>query len=300
MSQLTTLSLYQPGNSFLHRLDPLTKLVWIIIVMAFVFVIFDPIEPFVIFLVATALALVSGVGKAYLKGTVLLLPVLSSMIFLQSFWVLTAMPVFKSAVVRPIFSLGPVTAYYEGLYYGLVLASRVLAFGSIAILGLLVTHPADLFASLLRLKVPYTFNFMVLTTLQLVPIMNREAMIIIGAQQARGLKARGFGAILPSFVPLFASAMERVRLLANTLEARAFGSTGRKTKLRPVEITTKDYVLMALAFAFLAGWVGYVAKFGVINNMSTWIVPLWFAMLLVWGSAVTFLALSVYFVIRLM
>jgi energy-coupling factor transport system permease protein len=299
VSQLTTLSLYQPGNSFLHRLDALTKLIWILVVMGFVFIIFDPIAPFIVFLVTTVLALGSGVIKAYLKGTLLLLPVLSSMIFLQSFWVLTAMPVFSGAQVRPIFHLGLITAYYEGLYYGLVLASRVLAFGSVAILGLLVTHPGDLFASLLRLKVPYTFNFMVLTTLQLVPIMNREAMIIIGAQQARGLKARGLGAILPSFVPLFVSAMERVRLLAHTLEARAFGSRGVKTKLRPVEMTTKDHILMGLAFVFLAAWVGYVAMFGEINNMTTWSVPFWFAMLLVWGSALIFLSVSGYFLVKL-
>jgi len=47
-------------------------------------------------------------------------------------------------------------------------------------------------------------------TLQLIPILQNEFAIVLSAQKSRGLKGTGFSALLPSMVPVFVGAIERV------------------------------------------------------------------------------------------
>jgi energy-coupling factor transport system permease protein len=125
--------------------------------------------------------------------------------------------------------LGPVNIHGEGLSHGISLALRVTSFQVVAFAVLLTTRPPDLFASLARLRVPYLATFMIATTIQLVPILQREVGLVISAQRARGMRGTGFGALLPAFVPVAAAAVERVQQLAISLEARGFGVSGPKT-----------------------------------------------------------------------
>jgi energy-coupling factor transport system permease protein len=117
----------------------------------------------------------------------------------------------------------------------------------------MTTHPSDLFLAFSKLKVPYTFNFMLAMTLQLIPVFQREVGIVLSAQKSRGMKGSGFSAVLPSFVPVFVGAIERVQQLSVSLESRGFGSSGNKTSYRKVTSRTQDWVY---------GIVGAVAMLG--------------------------------------
>ena len=100
-----------------------------------------------------------------------------------------------------------------------------------------------MFTSLSKLKVPYTLNFMLAMTLQLIPVFQREVGIIMSAQKSRGMKGKGFSAVLPSFVPVFVGAIERVQQLSISLESRGFGSNGIKTSYRQVRGRPSDWVI---------------------------------------------------------
>src|SRR5690606_4201785 len=104
-------------------------------------------------------------------------------------------------------------------------------------------HPSDLFTSLAKLKMPYILNFMLAMTLQLIPVFQREVGIIMSAQKSRGMKGSGFSAVLPSFVPVFVGAIERVQQLSISLESRGFGSDGVKTSYRQVTGRPVDWAL---------------------------------------------------------
>ena len=90
---------------------------------------------------------------------------------------------------------------------------------------------------------PYTLNFMLAMTLQLIPVFQREVGIIMSAQKSRGMKGTGFSAVLPSFVPVFVGAIERVQQLSISLESRGFGSDGIKTSYRQVRGRASDWVV---------------------------------------------------------
>jgi energy-coupling factor transport system permease protein len=223
------------GNSVVHRIHPVTKIVWIIVYVALAFTTQNIFVLYGMAVLALILAIVAGVFRPLLKAAYLIVPVGSSLISLQ---------VLAPAVEKPwtpIAEIGFVTLYGDGLYYALVLLGRIVSSMLLALVMVMTTHPSDLFLAFSKLKIPYTFNFMLAMTLQLIPVFQREVGIVLSAQKSRGMKGSGFSAVLPSFVPVFVGAIERVQQLSISLESRGFGSSGEKTSYRRVVARTQDW-----------------------------------------------------------
>lgn len=250
------------GASWLHRLNPISKLAWVLAVIVFAFASYNPFPLFAIALLGFAMGLSAGIGKPLLRILVVFAPVTASMIVIQ-----TLAPATCSNTCTAAAQLGPFTLYQEGMSHSLSLVSRVFAMEIIALGVLMTTHPSDLFAAFAKLRVPYILNFMVSMTLQLIPVLQREVSIVLSAQKSRGMKSSGFGSIVPSFVPVFAGAFERVQQLSISLESRAFGSTGAKTSYRQVRFGPIDAVIAVLGL--VAGAIGTVLGFTLWSAQET-------------------------------
>jgi energy-coupling factor transport system permease protein len=240
-----------PGNSIIHRINPLAKLVWVVGYVVLAFSTQNIVILYSMAVFALILAPIAGVTKPLLKACLILVPVGSSLLALQ---------IIAPAVERPwteVASLGPLPLYGDGLYYGFVLLGRIVASLIIALVMVMTTHPSDLFTSFAKLKVPYTLNFMLAMTLQLIPVFQREVGIILSAQKSRGMKGTGFAAVLPSFVPVFVGAIERVQQLSISLESRGFGSNGVKTSYRQVRGRASDWVVGIVGAFVVAGLSTY-------------------------------------------
>ncbi|MEO6942000.1 MAG: energy-coupling factor transporter transmembrane component T [Terrimesophilobacter sp.] len=236
-----------PGNSFIHHINPIAKIVWVVGYIVLAFSTQNIIVLYSMAIFAFLLAPLAGVTKPLLKGALILLPIGSSLLALQ---------IIAPAVEKPwtaVAHLGALTIYGDGLYYGLVLLGRIVASLLIALVMVMTTHPSDLFTSLAKLKMPYTLNFMLAMTLQLIPVFQREVGIIMSAQKSRGMKGSGFAAVLPSFVPVFVGAIERVQQLSISLESRGFGSDGIKTNFRQVKTSLSDWVIGISGVVVLVG-----------------------------------------------
>jgi energy-coupling factor transport system permease protein len=134
---------------------------------------------------------------------------------------------------------------------------------------------------------------MLAMTLQLIPVLQREVQIVLSAQRSRGMKSTGFGSLIPSFVPVFAGAFERVQQLSISLESRAFGSTGAKTSYRQIAFGPVDKVI---AFAGIAvGVLGTAAGllFWSAGNTPVIILPVWLTLLIFTVAAVMFVGVIV-------
>jgi energy-coupling factor transport system permease protein len=240
-----------PGNSIIHRINPLAKLVWVVGYVVLAFSTQNIVILYGMAVFALLLAPIAGVTKPLLKACLILVPVGSSLLALQ---------IIAPAMERPwteVASLGPLPLYADGLYYGFVLLGRIVASLIIALVMVMTTHPSDLFTSFAKLKVPYTLNFMLAMTLQLIPVFQREVGIILSAQKSRGMKGTGFAAVLPSFVPVFVGAIERVQQLSISLESRGFGSNGVKTSYRQVRGRPSDWVIGIIGVLVIAGLSTY-------------------------------------------
>lgn len=236
-----------PGDSVLHRINPLAKIVWVVGYIVLAFSTRNLVILYGLALFAAVLVPVAGVTRPLSRAALIILPIGSSLIFLQGVAPAVAQP------WTPIADLGPLTIYQEGIYTGLVLLGRVVAALILTLVVVMTTHPSDMFTSLSKLRVPYTLNFMLAMTLQLIPILQRELAIIMSAQRSRGMKGRGFGAVLPSFVPVFVGSIERVQQLSISLESRGFGSHGVKTSFRQVRSRPADWVIGGAGAVVLLG-----------------------------------------------
>ncbi len=234
-----------------HRIHPVTKMVWVLVYIVLAFTTQNIFVLYGMAIFAIGLALLAGVFRPLLKAAYLIVPVGSSLIALQ---------VLAPAAERPwtpIAEIGFVTLYGDGLYYALVLLGRIISSMLLTLVMVMTTHPSDLFLAFSKLKVPYTFNFMLAMTLQLIPVFQREVGIVLSAQKSRGMKGSGFSAVLPSFVPVFVGAIERVQQLSVSLESRGFGSSGNKTSYRKVTSRTQDWVYGVVGAVVMLGLMIY-------------------------------------------
>lgn len=235
-----------PGDSVLHRIHPLPKMVWVVLYVIVAFMTQNIVVLYSMAALAFLLAIIAGVIRPMLKAAFIIVPIGSSLLALQLMAPATEQPWTQVA------QLGPIVIYEDGLYSGLLLLGRIVACLLMALVVVMTTHPSDLFTTFNRLKVPYTLNFMMAMTLQLIPVFQREVGIILSAQKSRGMKGNGFQAVLPSFVPVFVGAIERVQQLSISLESRGFGSSGHKTSYRQVKGRWTDWALGILAVAVAA------------------------------------------------
>jgi len=279
---------FVPGNSFFHRLHPLTKLIWSVAAIVMAFATRNPLVLLGMTGLGLAFIVLARVVPAYGRVMLILFPISLSLIVFQAI-----APAFPQPWI-PITSLGPFTIYREGIYSGLSLLMRTYAGSTFAVLLVLTTHPSDLFAALQKLGVPHELNFMVSASLQMVPIVQREFQIVLSAQRSRGMRARGFSSVLPSMVPVFAGTIERVQQLAMSLESLAFGSRGVKTSLRENKASLADYVLSVAAVVLAAAGTYLVWLY---RDALDWskieFLPTWLSVTIVLAAAVTFVVFTI-------
>lgn len=277
-----------PGNSFFHRLHPIPKLIWVTGVIVLCFATRNPLVLGVIFLIGLLFFFVSRTWSGYRRFMGILFPISLSLMVFQSL-----APAFPQPWI-PVADLGPFTIYNEGVYSGLSMLARAWASSNLAILTVMTTHPSDLFAALQAAGMPYELNFMLMASLQLIPIVQREFTVVLSAQRSRGMKAHGFGAVLPSMVPVFAGTIERVQQLSMSLESRGFGSKGEKTSLRKIKAVPLDWFVGILGVVFTVVGVLLVIRYKAALDWSEVVfLPGWLSIALVIGCAVTFVTFTI-------
>jgi energy-coupling factor transport system permease protein len=284
-----------PGNSIIHKLNPLPKFLLAGGVLIFSFSTRNPALLGAGFLVGLLFVTLAGIWKQYMRVMAILFPVSLTLVVLQSI-----APAFPQPWT-PIVGFGPFTIYQEGIYSGISMLARIMVMTVFALTAIMTSHPSDLFTSLQKIGMPYTLNFILSMTLQLIPILQNEFAVVLSAQKSRGMKGTGFGAVLPSMVPVFVGAIERVQQLSISLESRAFGSTGVKTSYRNVRLTAKDIIFIIFSLASTCGLTYWVLVDKSLDWSRTMVVPPLLAELLVGFAAlgfITFMLIAVWVILR--
>ncbi len=271
MMKNITLGQYYPVDSWVHRLDPRTKILLTIALIV------------AVFLVKTM------VGYAIVLGFVYLLSRLSNIPFrmlmkgvkpLRFILILTfLLNLFFNTGTTLLIEWGFLKISYEGLaqavHYSLRLVFLVLGTS----LMTLTTSPIALsdgiemlLSPLKKLHFPaHELAMMMSIALRFIPTLMEEADKIMKAQMARGadfesgnLLARA-KAMVPLLVPLFVSAFRRAGDLAMAMESRCYHGGENRTRLRVLKITKNDWI----AAAGMAGLILLIA----VESYAT--LPLW-------------------------
>ncbi|MDR1012914.1 MAG: energy-coupling factor transporter transmembrane protein EcfT [Lactobacillales bacterium] len=242
-----------PGNSFIHRLDPRTKLIGS---FYFIFILFwlNNWRTYLLAMAFTSLAvLLSKINVIFfLKGIRPMLLLILLTVILQ---------IFFTTEGRILWSIGPLKLTFCGLVNGIFIFIRFILIISISTLMTLTTQPlsmSDAVEFLLRplqvLKFPvHEVSLMLSIALRFVPTLMDETEKIMNAQRARGVDfndgklMQRIKAIIPLLVPLFVSSFKRADELATAMEARGYQGGKSRTRYRKLTWQTCDtFALFAL------------------------------------------------------
>lgn len=253
---------YHSGNSLLHRLNPVTKLVIAVGLAITVFLLPTYQLPF---LLAAALLLTSiGAGIFRSVATVvlvILVPLTAFLLPVQALfypqnqtqlYVLTSVPV-----------VDQLTIWREGVEFALLIIGRLSAVIIAMLMIFTTTHPKKLTDALMQKGMSNKLAYVFIAALQFIPQMRQRSMQILDAQQSRGLDTsanllRRLQAVVELLSPLLISTLISTRTRALALESRGFTSASNRTYIYDIPDTRLDRALRwatAAGVVLVAAWV---------------------------------------------
>ncbi len=258
---------FSAGESFLHRLDPRTKLVLIVCLLVATFISPAPwVMPFIPILLLWVLG---GIPPwQYWAFLVLMLPLMIAITLIQA---LSGGP--------PYLSLGSIPISQPGLATGLIVAFRLAAMGIAFMMFSATTDPFDWGLSMYRSGLPYRVAFMFAFAMRFFPLLQEELLVIRNALAARGSDVfslrnpfRFLRGVAMSVVPLGLGALRRSQDIALAMELRGFGYAEeagiRRTLFRDIGLRRSDYVVGGLSAVFLAAAIAHAAQAGSLPALS--------------------------------
>lgn len=248
------LSYYIKRDSFLHRLNPLTKIVLALSIILVSFISsFSWISVLLFLFVIVPLSLMGNIARQLFSNIVrLILPAAGFIFIMQA--------LFQPVGETVLFKFWVLDITQESLSFAFRVSTRIALMISTFTLLLMTTHPNELMFDLVRRGLPGQFAYVVISSLQILPQMQAKAQTIISAQRSRGLDTqssflRRVSGILPLVGPLVFGSLVEVEERAIAIEARGFTSTRPKTFLREIQDTGFDkairWILAALVIITL-------------------------------------------------
>ncbi|MDR3564665.1 MAG: energy-coupling factor transporter transmembrane component T [Negativicutes bacterium] len=248
---------YFPGTSFVHHLDPRTKLLGTIVFIASIFLA-EGTAAYVVLTLFAALAI--GIGRIPLKMVLRSLRPLSIII------VLTMVIHLFSTPGTVLYHLGPLTITAEGIRQGILMTSRLVFLILMSSLLTFTTSPIMLTDGIERLLNPFRriglpaheLAMMMTIALRFIPTLLEETDRIMKAQMARGADfaegnlLRRAKSMVPLLVPLFISAFRRADELAVAMEARCYQGGANRTRMKELQFAFQDGVACAAILALTA------------------------------------------------
>lgn len=250
------LGCYVDIPSFMHRIDPLCKLISFILLLSSVILSDSFIGYLIVSLSLIFLAMLSRLGfRQMFRGF--------ARLYLFFLFILIMNALFFSSE-EPIFSFWVFSFTMEGLVQGLEVILRV--FFAIVLGNILTcsTSPVeitgaieDLMRPLGIFRIPIGEIAMILgISIRFVPVLIEEADMIKKAQTARGARfesrklSQRAGAVLPLVIPIFISAFKRADELSLAMEARGYQGRREKKRMKR-EFSVSDGVLLIYSLILL-------------------------------------------------
>ena len=253
-----TLGQYFPGNTAIHRLDPRTKLVLVIVYIAALFVASHAASYALVFVF---LAAVVWISKIHIK---VLLRSMKPLIFII---VLTGLLNLFYGTGEPLVQFWIFKITRNGIENAAFMVARIAMLLAGTFMLTYTTSPIaltdgleSLLSPLKKLHAPvHELSMMMCIALRFIPTLLEETDKIMSAQKARGadfesgnLLARA-KAMISILVPLFISPFQRADALATAIECRCYHGGEGRTRLKQLHYTRLDTMAYVLGLALLAG-----------------------------------------------
>ncbi|HIT30238.1 MAG TPA: energy-coupling factor transporter transmembrane protein EcfT [Candidatus Scatomorpha stercoravium] len=256
-----TLGQYFPGDTIVHRLDPRTKILVVIIFIVALFLAVDWISYAVMFLITAMCIKLSSIRlKSLMKGLKPLVFIILLTGILNLFYT-------KEGTVLLDWWIFTVTT--GGIKRAFLMVVRIMLLVCGTLLLTYTTSPLALtdglemlLNPLKKIKVPvHEMSMMMSMALRFIPTLIEETDKIMSAQKARGadfstgkLTERA-KALLPLLVPLFVSSFRRADELAVAMESRCYHGGEGRTRMKTLKMAPRDWLCFLFWALVLGGMI---------------------------------------------
>ncbi len=250
-----TLGQYFPGDTVVHRLDPRTKLLLVII---YIVGLFNSVgwasHAFVILVTALSMAISKIKPRSALKGLKPLVIIIILTAVLNIFYT-DGTPIVEGWIIT-----------WEGIERAVMMSLRIILLIVGTFMLTYTTSPIALtdgleimMGPLKKIKIPvHEMSMMMSMALRFIPTLIEETDKIMSAQKARGADFDSGNlfqrakALLPILVPLFVSAFRRADELAVAMESRCYHGGEGRTRMKQLKMQGIDAWALVLGAMFLS------------------------------------------------
>ena len=262
-----TLGQYFPGNSPVHKLDPRTKLVMLIVYIIALFSAVSWLSYGICFGFLVLTVAISRIPpKSLLRG-------MKPMIFILVFTGMLNLFFYAEGTV--LVSFWGITVTTGGIIRAIFMVARILMLISATFMLTYTTSPIaltdgleSLLSPLKKLHLPvHELSMMMCIALRFIPTLIEETDKIISAQKARGADFESgklmekVKALVPILVPLFISAFRRADELATAMECRCYQGGEGRTKMKQMHYAHRDFSAFGVGIILLVAVIA-LASFG--------------------------------------
>ncbi len=254
-----TLGQFVAGNSFVHKLDPRTKILIMILYIVMTFLvkrIYFFVIPFVYLLTELFL---SKISVKYIGRS------LKPVRFLLIFMFLLNLFFSRSETETVLWDLGFWKLTLEAILQSCFLAIRIILLVAGASMLTLTTSPIALTDGIERILTPlkllhfpaHELAMMMTIALRFIPTLMDESEKIKNAQMARGADfesgniIRRVKSMIPILIPLFVSSFRKADELATAMESRCYHGGEGRTRMHQLHFTRSDLLAIAATLAIV-------------------------------------------------
>ena len=257
-----TLGQYFPGNSVVHRLDPRTKLLMLIMYIVALFVADNWVSYLIVLGFLVTVIIISRIPlKSIVRG---MKPLVVILVFTG------ILNIFFTTGEQLLVEFWVIKIYLEGIVRAVFMVARILMLITGTFLLTYTTSPIaltdgleSLLSPLKKIKVPvHELSMMMCIALRFIPTLIEETDKIMSAQKARGADFESgklmqrVKALIPILVPLFISAFRRADELATAMECRCYQGGDGRTKMKLLRFKRNDFLSFVVGVVLIGAAIG--------------------------------------------
>ena len=259
---------YREKNTIIHKLNPFCKLGWACSLVLLVLIFDNPVYIAALFLVTILFIFSAGVQREwfslmkiafYLCAAIIVVNVLVNN---NGTHILFQAPFTLPVIGTPLVSL-------EAICFAVTMSLRLLTIMSVFAIITFTIHPDDLLLSMIKAKLPYKSLLVTSLSTRFIPTLINDIQCISDVQRSRGLELDKGNLMqkvsnrMAIIVPLLSNSLDRVVQVAEAMESRAFGSTGKRTYFKEIQFSKTDiYALLIIVFTTGFGIFTSISGFG--------------------------------------
>ncbi len=266
---------YYPGDSFFHKLNPISKLIFVILLTILIFFIRSLILLSIISFSIISFALISGISlKDLIHKIRFIMIVMLFSVILNIFF--NSIPKGQEQVLFYLFGLDFLPIRRLAVYFATKAFLIVITLFTSSIIYTNTTTMKDFAYSLMKLKIPYKFCFNFMVGIRYIPLIEREAKVIAMAQKARGFGRekvnsirKAYNFIFERLISTLISILRKGHITSISMENRCFGIYKNRTNLIEVKFKNKDFIFIALSLILFIFIMMYTLNFISLPNFPS-------------------------------